>query len=419
VSSAAIRVLDLSKRFQLGESRRSQSLRESIVQAFRSRVNRDEAPRRRDHIWALRDVCFEVSEGEVVGIIGSNGAGKSTLLRILARITAPTSGCAEIRGRVASLLEVGTGFHPELTGRENVYLNGAILGMRRTEIVEKFNRIVEFSGVEDFLDTPVKRYSSGMRVRLAFSVAAHLEPEVLIIDEVLAVGDVSFQNRCLGKMGEIARGGRTVLFVSHNMAAVSSLCSRGILLREGRVDHDGPTLSAVKRYLSPEVPTPREGHLARSDDEAITLVRLETVTVEQEPLDVLLSGQAVVFRLLVHSKIDVGNATLSISIDDAFGVRVAILTNVFFTKPLAIEADYNLVTCNVPELPLTAGRYHFSIKLTGPDGVLIWAPQIATIQVEKGDFFGSGKMPDGAWVGSTLIKHHWDVEHVDESSADI
>ena len=419
MNSTVIRVVDLSKRFLLGESRRSLSLRESLVRTFTSRARRDKQPQRPDHIWALRDVSFEVDEGEVIGIIGSNGGGKSTLLRVLSRITAPTSGSAEIRGRVASLLEVGTGFHPELTGRENVYLNGAILGMRRAEIVEKFDRIVEFSGVEDFLETPVKRYSSGMRVRLAFAVAAHLEPEILIIDEVLAVGDVSFQNRCLGKMGEIARGGRTVLFVSHNMAAVSSLCRRGILLRDGCIDYDGPTLSAVKRYLSPEVSAPREGPLARSKDEVVTLVKLETVTSEDEPLDVLLSGQAVVFRLLVHSKIDIGNASLGMSIDDAFGIRVAILTNIFFTAPLAIEADYNRITCHVPELPLAAGRYHLSIKLIGPDGVLVWAPQIATVQVEKGDFFGSGKMHDGAWVGSTLIKHHWDVEHIDESAADV
>ena len=201
-----------------------------------------------DILWALRDVSFEVHEGEVVGIIGRNGAGKSTLLKILSRITEPTHGRAVIRGRVSSLLEVGTGFHPELTGRENIYMNGTILGMRKREIDRKFDEIVDFSGVEKFLDTPIKRYSSGMQVRLAFAVAAHLEPEILIIDEVLAVGDAEFQKKCLGKMQDVARGGRTVLFVSHNMAAVEALCSRGIWMRNGEQRLAGETKHVIACY---------------------------------------------------------------------------------------------------------------------------------------------------------------------------
>ena len=203
-----------------------------------------------DILWALKDISLEVQEGEVVGIIGRNGAGKSTLLKVLSRITEPTSGRAVIRGRVSSLLEVGTGFHPELTGRENVYMNGTILGMKKREIDSKFDEIVEFSGVERFLDTPIKRYSSGMKVRLAFSVAAHLEPEILIIDEVLAVGDAEFQKKCLGKMRDVAKGGRTVLFVSHNMSAVVSLCERSILLNKGGVEFEGATSNSVEKYLS-------------------------------------------------------------------------------------------------------------------------------------------------------------------------
>jgi lipopolysaccharide transport system ATP-binding protein len=202
-----------------------------------------------ERIWALRDVSFEVNEGEVVGIIGRNGAGKSTLLKILSRITEPTEGRVEIRGRVASLLEVGTGFHPELTGRENVYLNGAVLGMTRREIARKFEEIVDFAGVEKFLDTPVKRYSSGMYVRLAFAVAAHLEPEVLLVDEVLAVGDGQFQKKCLGKISEVAGGGRTVLFVSHNLGAVASLCTRAILLADGRLSHHGEVRETLNAYF--------------------------------------------------------------------------------------------------------------------------------------------------------------------------
>jgi lipopolysaccharide transport system ATP-binding protein len=208
-----------------------------------------------DVIWALRDVSFEVKEGETLGIVGRNGAGKSTLLKILCRITDPTHGNAEIRGRISSLLEVGTGFHPELTGRENIYLNGTILGMRRQEVAHKFDEIVDFSGVEKFIDTPVKRYSSGMRVRLAFSVAAHLEPELLIIDEVLAVGDAAFQQKCLNKMEDAAQTGRTVLFVSHNMPAITRLCSRAILLEEGRIIKDGPADEVVNSYLTSDAGT--------------------------------------------------------------------------------------------------------------------------------------------------------------------
>jgi lipopolysaccharide transport system ATP-binding protein len=207
-------------------------------------------PAASDIHWALRDVSFDVNEGEVVGIIGRNGAGKSTLLKILSRITDPTSGRALIRGRVSSLLEVGTGFHPELSGRDNIYMNGTILGMRKKEIDQKFDEIVDFSGIEKFIDTPIKRYSSGMKVRLAFSVAAHLEPEILIIDEVLAVGDFEFQNKCLGKMQDVSSHGRTVLFVSHNMAAVQALCSRCVLLNQGTVLAMGDTADIIRRFTS-------------------------------------------------------------------------------------------------------------------------------------------------------------------------
>lgn len=199
-------------------------------------------------VWALKDINFTLSQGEALGIIGRNGAGKSTLLKILSQVTAPTSGVAKIKGRIASLLEVGTGFHPELTGRENVYLNGAILGMNRLEVTRKFDEIVDFSGVEKFIDTPVKRYSSGMYVRLAFSVAAHLDPDILVVDEVLAVGDIEFQNKCLGRMSEVTQGGRTVIFVSHNMGAISRFCSRVILLQKGEVSVDGPTQDVIDAY---------------------------------------------------------------------------------------------------------------------------------------------------------------------------
>jgi lipopolysaccharide transport system ATP-binding protein len=234
----------LAKQYRIGELQASYgTLRDSIGGLFRRRHTVPE------QIWALEDVSFEVAEGEVLGLIGRNGSGKSTLLRLLTRITAPTRGTARIRGRVGSLLEVGTGFHPELTGRENVFLNGSILGMKRREIAAKFDEIVEFSGVERFIDTPVKRYSSGMYVRLAFSVAAHLEPEILLIDEVLAVGDAEFQQRCLGRMEDMGESGRTVVFVSHNLQAIAQLCDRAILLDGGRVVADGDSSDVVAHYL--------------------------------------------------------------------------------------------------------------------------------------------------------------------------
>ena len=249
---AVIKVQGLGKKYKirLGGQKPSRTLREALPKALRSLLHPfKSAGAGSEDFWALKDVSFEVKRGECVGIIGRNGAGKSTLLKILSRITEPTTGRIELHGRVGSLLEVGTGFHAELTGRENIYLNGTILGMKKKEIDRRFDEIVAFSEIEKFLDTPVKRYSSGMYVRLAFAVAAHLEPEILIVDEVLAVGDVAFQKKCLGKMGDVAKGGRTVLFVSHNMAAVQQLCARGIVLANGQLIFSGTANDAVDQYI--------------------------------------------------------------------------------------------------------------------------------------------------------------------------
>lgn len=256
MSDIAIRVENLSKRYRIGLAQeRPDTLRDLLISGvnkIRNRFVRGDQGRHdsQSHIWALRDVSFTVERGQVLGIIGRNGAGKSTLLKVLSRVTDPTEGFGEIHGRVGSLLEVGTGFHPELSGRENIFLNGAILGMRREEIERKFDEIVSFSEVERFIDTPVKRYSSGMYLRLAFAVAAHLEPEILVVDEVLAVGDAEFQRKCLGKMNDVAQEGRTVLFVSHNMSAVLRLTQEAILLDEGRIVMRGPTPEAVDHYLN-------------------------------------------------------------------------------------------------------------------------------------------------------------------------
>jgi lipopolysaccharide transport system ATP-binding protein len=279
----ALSVDKLSKRYRIGELQSTYgTLRDSLTAVARRMVQREHR-HHHEEIWALRDVSFDVPEGGVLGVIGRNGAGKSTLLKILTRITTPTEGRATIRGRVGSLLEVGTGFHPELTGRENVFLNGSVLGMKRREIVKKFPEIVEFAGVDQFIDTPVKRYSSGMSVRLAFAVAAHLEPEILLVDEVLAVGDAEFQRRCLGRMEDMSDSGRTVLFVSHNMQAVTQLCDRAILLDQGHVVRDGPSNQVVAHYL-------QTGHGSGSSSEwpeldaapGDDLVRLRSARVIQE-----------------------------------------------------------------------------------------------------------------------------------------
>ena len=260
MSSPIIKVNNLSKRYRIGAAQQGyKTFRDAIIDGITAPVRNFARLRsltkfkdgyEQDVIWALKDVSFEVNEGEVLGVIGRNGAGKTTLLKILSRITEPTSGFAEIGGRISSLLEVGTGFHPELTGRENIFLNGAILGMRKREIERKFDDIVGFSEVEKYIDTPVKRYSTGMQVRLAFAVAAHLEPEILLVDEVLAVGDIAFQKKCLGKMEDVAKGGRTVLFVSHNMGMINSLCGRCILLESGKIVEDGETSSVISKYVS-------------------------------------------------------------------------------------------------------------------------------------------------------------------------
>ena len=290
MSVPAIRVTDLAKRYRLGTRQAYASLRESLAHAFRrpfaSREAADASPRQ-GHIWALDGVSFEVAPGEVVGIIGRNGAGKTTILKLLSRITAPTKGEIELRGSVGALLEVGTGFHPELTGRENIYLSGAILGMKRAETLRQFDAIVDFAEIEAFLDTPVKRYSSGMFVRLGFAVAAHLQPEIMIVDEVLAVGDASFQRKCLNKMEDVGHQGRTVLFVSHNMPAVTRLCPRTILLDQGRVLRDGPSHEVVGEYLRSGLGTTAAREWpAPATAPGNEVVRLQAVRVRDEQREV-------------------------------------------------------------------------------------------------------------------------------------
>jgi len=355
-----IEVRNLSKEYRLGEGQENYgTLREAIVNAVQNPLKSLRTRTPPKTIWALKDVNFKVQPGEVIGIIGRNGAGKSTLLKVLSQITDPTSGEVDLHGRVASLLEVGTGFHPELTGRENIFLNGALLGMKRAEIEEKFDEIVAFSEVAEFLDTPVKRYSSGMYVRLAFAVAAHLEPEILIVDEVLAVGDASFQKKCLGKMSDVAKHGRTVLFVSHNMVAVKTLCTRAILIESGQLKLDGPPDEVVNQYLTADTDDtsgqgiiPDEAPRLHSTDEA-RLRRVRLTDVKNNDLSQLYLGQPFRVHLTFEVFKEIPDAVIELGIIARDGIRV--------THSSTIDGGY-------PPFVLPAGFHTFTIEL---DAVLM------------------------------------------------
>ncbi len=350
------------------------------------------------HMLALNDLSFEVKRGEVLGIIGRNGAGKSTLLKILSEVTSPTKGQVKIKGRVASLLEVGTGFHPELTGRENVYLNGAILGMTKTEIDNKFDEIVAFAEIEKFIDTPVKRYSSGMYVRLAFAVAAHLEPEILIVDEVLAVGDASFQKKCLGKMGDVAKEGRTVLFVSHNMPAVQNLCQRAILLDSGQIiENDKPNV-ILEKYLSNSEAKAIISLAERCDRQGTGDIRFTAVQFRDEKGDVdsFISGKFAKFACYFENKLqhDLKNFHLAIGIDDQLGNRIAVLSSEVTNEVFAnVPSFVNCVEVNIGRLPLAQGRYGFTIFSRVNGEIADWIQKAGFFAVEPGDFYGTGRIP--------------------------
>jgi ABC-type polysaccharide/polyol phosphate transport system ATPase subunit len=319
VGENAIEVERLSKRYRLGEDRPGRSLREALTVSARRVTSRAE-PRSREHLWALREIDLAVAEGESIGVIGSNGAGKSTLLKILSRITEPTAGVARTRGRVAALLEVGTGFHPELTGRENVYLNGAILGMTRRDISRRFEDIIAFAGVERFIETPVKRYSSGMYLRLAFSVAAHLEPDILVVDEVLAVGDAEFQSKCLRRMESVEREGRTVVFVSHNLDAVNRLCQRAVWLDRGTVASLGPTSEVVDAYLGAHVA--RDFATSQPQGGPVSLEDVTVMDLSGRSLDVFRRDRPFLVELRYTVRTPVPGLDLTAALVNARGVEV-------------------------------------------------------------------------------------------------
>ena len=349
-----------------------------------------------EEFWALRDISFEVKRGEVVGIIGRNGAGKSTLLKVLSRITEPTAGRVILRGRVASLLEVGTGFHPELTGRENIYLNGAILGMTRAEIKRKFDEIVAFSEVERFLDTPVKRFSSGMYVRLAFAVAAHLEPEILIVDEVLAVGDAQFQKKCLGKMGAVARGGRTVLFVSHNMAAVESLCSRAVVLQNGHLLVDCSTRDAIDSYLHAFSQDNGVADEAWRNRPLSLPLQLKSIQILSRNIDTTTVpvGSPTTFRIAYRATGPHRCCGFRLKILNSSGQVVAkLMSELCSDFDESVDGDGE-VECFVPSLNLMPGHYRISIALKQASERVDLVADAASFQVVPGAISATGKLPD-------------------------
>lgn len=419
-----LEIRNISKQYKLGRAfQRTETFREMLQRTFASpvkalRKSGDSEPKiKEESFWALRDVNFDVSEGDVVGIIGRNGAGKSTLLKVISRITDPTEGSIVLRGRMASLLEVGTGFHPELTGRENIFLNGAILGMRKAEIVAKFDEIVAFAEVEKFLDTPVKHYSSGMYVRLAFAVAAHLNPEILIVDEVLAVGDIAFQKKCLGKMNEVSRGGRTVLFVSHNMAAVENLCKRGVVLEKGKVVFDGNSKDAVHRYLNSLSGSQNaSGHMidltAATDRRSMVqplLKRIEFYTDGDRPM---IEGLQIGARLKVRVQFELPNPTSSFNIglgfNNVFGQRIFTAHSQFEPQRSGQEhSGLQTFVCDIPSLTLMPGEYTLRLWLDIGNQEADLINDAARVSVIESDYYGTGKVP---WNGTFVLKHHWYLE---------
>lgn len=423
MTATALQVEDIGKEYQIGQREAYYSLRDVIMKKLKKPFTTTEVrgnTRSRSQsqtIWALQNVSFDVQQGDVIGVIGGNGAGKSTLLKILSRITAPTTGRVKVTGRVGSLLEVGTGFHPELTGRENIYLNGAILGMKRTEIRSKFDEIVSFAEIDRFLDTPVKRYSSGMYVRLAFAVAAHLEPEVLLVDEVLAVGDVAFQKKCLGKMEAVGKEGRTVLFVSHNMAAVEKLCKKSVVLDKGRVAFIGSQKEGIAHYLKATETTSNllDDSLRRVGTGEIQLRAIEICNMTGQRLEAVTSGQNIEFRFYFKT---LPNVELN-KVLMAFKVKTALEVPVFVQYSRLAGVDFGTINgegffrCQINHLPLPPGNYRLDYSIMpnmGIDGSYYDRIEDATsLTVVDGDYYGVGEVPASTY-GVCLVDADWDIQ---------
>ena len=422
MNQPAVTVENVSKRYRKGQTG-YHTLREDIYN-LTGRLISLGGDKRRDsdaeHIWALQNVSFQIEQGERVGIIGRNGSGKTTLLRLLAGITRPNHGKISVRGRLGVLIEIMAGFHPELTGRENIYLNGAIMGMGRKEIQRKFDEIVAFAELEDFIDTPIKRYSSGMHVRLGFAVSAHLDPDILLIDEVLAVGDAAFQQKCLGKMGTAAQEGRTVVFVSHNMAAVSNLCNRTISLESGRVRWNGPTNEVIDKYLIETSKTATSTKVAdrldRKGDGQIRFVGIHWENNEGAVVEILRSGED--YRLVLtyecYDGLSKKNVLVTFGIRDSSGVNLLLHQSDFKDQNFAVIPAKGRFICRIPRFPLAPGEYSIDIFVGinvatdgKPSDLLLNA---AMVKVEYGNFFGSGH-PGRPTLCKVFFDCEWELHH--------
>jgi lipopolysaccharide transport system ATP-binding protein len=415
-----IKVENLGKRYRIGERESYRTIRDSIARAaaapwrgLRSRMAGGDLPADATEVWALREVSFEVMPGEVLGVIGRNGAGKSTLLKVLSRITEPTTGRIELYGRVGSLLEVGTGFHPELTGRENIYLSGAIMGMRRNEIIRKFDQIVAFAEIDQFVDTPVKRYSSGMYVRLAFAVAAHLDPEILLVDEVLAVGDAAFQKKCLGKMSDVAREGRTVLFVSHSTASIEALCSACLMFKGGRLDARGAPLEILSRYVAAgaELGSGDRSllqHPGRRGHCVPTMTRVELRSETETPTGVVRMGAPLEIRVTYAASLPV-RPVLGAVIKTTYGAPVFCTSDRFcdqliFCTPLA----HGTVVCTIEKIPLMPGGYVIDLYLGDARGDFDVIDEATSFEVLAADVTGGGRLPPSS-SGPVYCSANWQL----------
>jgi lipopolysaccharide transport system ATP-binding protein len=420
----AIKVENVSKKYRLGTINRDMLYKD--IQSWWAKMRGKPDPNAKisfihqdrlekgDEFWALRNINLEIEEGEIVGIIGRNGAGKSTLLKILSQITAPTEGKIHVNGRMASLLEVGTGFHPELTGRENVYLNGAILGMSRKEVSKKFDEIVAFSEVEEFIDTPVKRYSSGMYVRLAFSVAAHLEPEILIVDEVLAVGDAAFQDKCIGKMGEVNQKGRTIIFVSHNMSILNAMCHKGVVLSDGEIyDKKNIIYESIEKYSKLITSNSIVGLDKKNNRSGIRDIEIKKITINDQfgnSQEYITSGEKMSIEIEYECKTDkiYNNIALYIAVYNSQSLMLTMMGNELSSHLFSTSKKHGKIICKINRNPFIEGKYLINVQLKQGPLIQDWIKSAAIFNVTNGNFFGNNKtLPKG--VSGMLIDHSFEI----------
>ncbi len=416
----AIRVENLSKRYRIGSLKHETMLREALVNLFRNPFRK--RGKKDNTILALDGLSFTVEEGGVVGIIGRNGAGKSTLLKVLSKITYPTAGRVKVRGRVASLIEVGTGFHEELTGRENIFLNGSILGMKKKEIIQRLDSIIEFAGVEKFVDTPIKRYSSGMRLRLGFAVAAHMDPDVLFVDEILAVGDAEFQKKCLSAMDDMRSGGRTVLFVSHNMAAIENLCPRTIWIEAGKMMRDGPSAEVIAAYLSTFSKSQRVGYdltemAGRGGTGAVRFTKIEFLDQSGEPVNLFRCGEPLRARMYYKAYETVKDPTFAFRIFSDLGTLISTVStwhSGYFIPSLAPGEGY--VDMEIENLNLVKSRYYISLWLTTTGNTSFDVlDHCISIDVEPSNVEGTGGRGMYSRWGLIYIPAKWDLKQLETS----